>query len=80
MYKINWPVTDRTVALVAKVPKSGRSCNTLRDSLEAAREKKKKRPREALRSVRKRNGAREENEAYETRESSPERVPLELRK
>ncbi|KYN43948.1 hypothetical protein ALC56_01486 [Trachymyrmex septentrionalis] len=26
---------DRTVALVAKVPKSGRSCNTLRDSLEA---------------------------------------------
>ncbi|KYM82107.1 hypothetical protein ALC53_07355 [Atta colombica] len=34
--------TDRTVALVAKVPKSGRSCNTLRDSLEAVLEKKKK--------------------------------------
>ncbi|EGI64637.1 hypothetical protein G5I_06826 [Acromyrmex echinatior] len=65
---------DRTVALVAKVPKSGRSCNTLRDSLEAALEKKKKereRSRETLRSVRKRNGAREEDEAYETRESPP---------
>jgi len=37
-------------------------------------EKKKKereRPREALRSVRKRNGAHEEDEAYETRESPP---------
>ncbi|KYQ57157.1 hypothetical protein ALC60_03823 [Trachymyrmex zeteki] len=43
-------------------------------SLEAAQEKKKKerkRPQEALRSVRKRNGAREEDEAYETRESPP---------
>lgn len=67
MYKIDWSMTERTVALVAKVPKSGRSCNTLRDSLEAARENKKERPREALRSVRKRNRAREENEAYKTR-------------
>lgn len=40
-YKIDRPTADRTVALVAKVPKSGRSCNTLRDSLKAAREGKK---------------------------------------
>ncbi|TGZ50503.1 hypothetical protein DBV15_05220, partial [Temnothorax longispinosus] len=55
MYKIGRPTAGRTVALVAKVPKSGRSCNTLRDSLKAAREEKKrtrKRPREKLCEVR----------------------------
>ncbi|EZA53373.1 hypothetical protein X777_06454 [Ooceraea biroi] len=53
------PVTDRTVALVAKVPNSGRSCSTLRFPSDGAREIHG--PRKE-RCVRKRNDAREEDE------------------
>lgn len=74
MYKIDRPTVDRTVALVAKVPKSGRSCNTLRDSLEAAREGKKREKkkieasRDSAKCEKAKRGARRGGSVRDTRE------------
>lgn len=86
MYKIDRPAADRTVALVAKVPKSGRSCNTLhelafpRGGTGEKEERKKEASRGSAKCEKAERGPRRRRGVRDKGESAEERVPLELRK